>query len=98
MVFAEIVTDQHYNDYFNVIDKLIRAEFKNVQSGLQSDGWIWVTDSDDKVAIDTFSSMFFEVKCDNENSELLKSVIASLEEKFELNIFEKPVKEEHEYF
>ncbi|GAA6136942.1 hypothetical protein NBRC116583_06890 [Arenicella sp. 4NH20-0111] len=98
MIFAEIVTDQHYNDFFQVVDEIIREKFEDVESGLQSDGWIWVKESDDKVVIDTFSSMLFEVKCSNRNSQLLSSVIGLLKEKLELNIFSKPVLEEHEYF
>ncbi len=98
MIFAEIVTNQHYNDFFYVVDEVIRDNFENVKSGLQSDGWIWVTQSEEKVAIDTFSSMLFEVKCDDPNSGLLKSVIDCLQENLDLKIFPKPEFEEHEDF
>lgn len=31
--------------------------FSSVESGLQGDSWIWILDGDEKVSIDSFTSM-----------------------------------------
>ncbi len=97
MIFAEIFTDQHYNKFYSEVDSVIRSNFESVESGLQSDGWIWVLRDKEKVAIDTFSSMLFEVKCVDPRSKLLASVLNCLKENFELNVFDKPEYENHEH-
>lgn len=62
MIFAEM---EYPRDYWDVHDELARhvqAHFSQVESGHQSDSWIWITRGDEKVGIDTFTSMKHQVK------------------------------------
>jgi hypothetical protein len=57
MIFAEL---NYEGDYGAVHDELLhylRQTFNNVESGHQGDSWIWILDGEEKVAIDTFTSM-----------------------------------------
>jgi hypothetical protein len=62
MIFAEM---EYPQDYWDIHDELVRhvqAHFSQVESGHQSDSWIWITSGDEKVAIDTFTAMKHQVK------------------------------------
>lgn len=96
MIFAEMRYKQHYSDFHVELVDFIRSNFSDIQYGLQGDSWIWIFDEDEKVAIDTFSSMKHQVKCNSERSQLLKRVISNLSAKFELDVYEKPELEAHE--
>lgn len=96
MIFAELEYDQHYDYLHNPLLKLVKANFKKVESGQQGDSWIWVFDGDLKVAIDTFSSMKHQVKSENGNNPLVLKVVDVLKTKYRVIVFDKPKLEAHE--
>ena len=59
MIFAEIEYQKHYSDFHAELLAFVGKHFSQVQSGLQGDSWIWILDGEEKVAIDTFTSMKF---------------------------------------
>lgn len=90
MIVGEIVQEQHYADVFQDLLELISTVFANVDSGIQADAWIWIFENDEKVSLDTFSSMRFQIKVDKEPSVLLGKVLSVLEDKYKLYIYEEP--------
>tara|TARA_R110000850_G_scaffold253997_1_gene379276 strand:- start:44 stop:343 length:300 start_codon:yes stop_codon:yes gene_type:complete len=90
MVFGEIRYPQEYDDVHAEMVALIRSQFSNVEAGLQGDSWIWILDGDDKVAIDTFSSMKHQVKSCTAGSHVQR-VIDALRAKYDVQVFEPPV-------
>jgi hypothetical protein len=89
-IFAEVNYPGKYADVHSDIVALLTKMFPDIQSGLQGDSYIWVTDGADKVEIDTFSSMRHQVKAHAAISHL-QNVIAALREKYDLQVFEDPV-------
>ena len=96
MIFAEIKYSEEYSEVHDHLVMLIKQNFKNVESGLQGDSWIWVIDGETKVSIDTFSSMNHQIKSNTKNSPLLKQVLNLLSKHYELHIYSKPEYEAHE--
>ena len=84
MIYARFTHNANYEEFHSELDQYIRLKYKNVQSGLQCDSWIWVTEDDDKVEIDTFYSHKHEVKSPNKNSILARRVIEYIHKKYEL--------------
>jgi hypothetical protein len=95
MVFAEIQHLEHYSDFHGELRDFIGKHFSNVQSGIQSDSWIWILDGEEKVAIDTFTSMKHQVKSPKPGPHVQK-VIEALLLRFDLRVYEKPEFEGHE--
>lgn len=50
MIFAELQYDQPYSDAHSSLVTLLGRHFKNLESGLQGDSWIWILDNGLKVA------------------------------------------------
>jgi hypothetical protein len=103
MIFAEMEYAKEYAklygdlvEFHTELVEFIKSEFSDIKYGLQSDSWIWIFDGSTKVAIDTFSSMKHQVKCDSAGSLLLKKVIESLSAKYVLNVYSEPELEAHE--
>lgn len=96
MIFAEIQNELEYSEFHSELVAFISASFTGVKSGLQGDSWIWVFDGDDKVAIDTFSSMKHQVKSESPKSQLLEKVISVLSLKYDMYVYAKPELESHE--
>ena len=96
MIFAEMQYQNHYSEFHAELVEFIKSNFTNVECGLQGDSWIWIFDENDKVAIDTFSSMKHQVKCENPNSSLTNKVINALSNRYKLRIYSKPEREPHE--
>ena len=71
---------------------VIRGHFTDVEAGLQGDSWIWIKDGDDKVAIDTFSSMKHRVKSYTAGPHVQR-VIEALRARYDVQIFDQPVEE-----
>jgi len=95
MIFAEL---DYASDYGAVHDELLehlRQAFHNVESGHQGDSWIWILDGEEKVAIDTFSSMKHQVKSRRAGPHV-QAVIDVLLRKYALRIYEVPQLEGHE--
>ena len=58
---------EHSLDYYDFYDELldyVQRHFDQVESGVQGDAWIWITKGSDKVSLDTFYSMQFEINSD----------------------------------
>lgn len=90
MIFGEIVHEEHYEDVFPALLGVISATFAHVDSGVQGDAWIWIFENDEKVSLDTFSSMQFQLKAKQEGGILLGKVISVLERKYKLCIYTTP--------
>jgi len=57
MIFAALDYPETYEEIHHQLVAFLSARFECVDSGLQSDSWIWVHLGGEKVAIDTFSGM-----------------------------------------
>ncbi len=98
MIFAEIQYKEDYSAIHTKLVNFIQSNFSNVQSGLQGDSWIWVSENNDRVSIDTFSSMKHQVKCEKHDSALTNKVINILLKKYKLRIYKEPELEPHEEY
>ena len=96
MIFAEMEYPEHYSEFHEELVEYINSKYTKVESGLQGDSWIWISDEKCKVAIDTFSSMKHQIKCDTLDCPLVQSVINTLSDRYNLNIFTSPEPEPHE--
>ncbi len=96
MIFAELIYDAHYSDIHEPLLNHLKTEFAEIESGHQGDSWIWVFDGDEKVAIDTFSSMKHQIKSDKPDSSLLQIVIEAIQKKYQLTVFPQAELEAHE--
>jgi len=92
IVFAEVRYPQEYADVHAEMVAVIRSQFSDVEAGLQSDSWIWIMDGDDKVAIDTFSSMKHQVKSYTVGPHVQR-VIDALRAKYDVQVFDQSVEE-----
>jgi len=90
IAFAIIEHDQSYDVIYNELLQHIKSHFAHVESGIQGDAWIWITEEEKKVAVDTFSSMQFEIKSDGKNA-LLHSVIDTTQQKYPVHIYDTPI-------
>ena len=95
MIFAEMNYPGAYEDFHEVLSTFLAENFSNVMSGLQSDSWFWILDGEEKVAIDTFSSMTHEIKSEKAGPHVQK-VIEILRSKYNVNVYEKAMLEPHE--
>ena len=98
MIFAELQYERDYSDiHFELVEHL-QSKFPDIENGLQGDSWIWIFSGDEKVAVDTFTSMKHQVKSENPKGNLVKQVIESLSEKYKLTEYDEPELEPHEDF
>ena len=95
MVFAEMEYQKHYSDFHAELLAFIGKHFSQVQSGLQGDSWIWILDGEEKVAIDTFTSMKHQIKSPKAGVHVRK-VIETLARQFEVKGYAEPALEAHE--
>lgn len=96
MIYGEIVTDESYYDVYPGLLELIKANYSDVESGVQGDAWIWIMSGEEKVALDTFTSMRFQIKSNKIGGQLVEKVIATLSSHYKLYIYEEPEPEGHE--
>ncbi|MBO6558785.1 MAG: hypothetical protein JJ957_20060 [Pseudomonadales bacterium] len=96
MIFAELSYPEHYSEVHGDIVNLLSSNFEKIEHGLQGDSWIWVHCDDEKVAIDSFTAMKHQVKCEIKNCELVDRVIQVLPIKYTLKRFTIPEFEPHE--
>lgn len=90
MIFAEVkYPGDHWGEHARMVI-LIEGFFSDTRSGLQGDSWIWIMDGDEKVAIDTFSSMKHQVKSNTAGPHVQK-VIDALRTKYDVEVFDEPV-------
>jgi len=95
MIYGEIETDKSYYDFYDELLAYVKKNFKDVESGLQGDAYIWIKKLDEKVALDTFTSMRFEIKS-IENGTLAQDVIKTLQRQYPISLYTKPESEAHE--
>jgi hypothetical protein len=95
MIFADLEYQKHYSDFHAELLAFLGKHFSQVQSGLLGDSWIWILDGDEKVAIDTFTSMKHQIKSPKAGAHVRK-VIETLQRQFEMKVYEKPELEAHE--
>ena len=95
MIFAELEYPEHYLDIHDVLVEYLQANFENVQHGHQGDSWIWITEGNQKVEVDTFSSMKHQIKSARDGN-LVQLVMAKLSGKYKLKVYETPELEGHE--
>lgn len=89
MVFAEVQYPEEPADVHSEMVAAIRDRFSNVESGLQSDSWIWIMDGEEKVAVDSFTSMKHQVKSYSIGP-LVQKVIDTLRGKYVVRVLDKP--------
>ena len=95
MIFAEITYLECYQEKHDDLCALLKRSYSHVEAGLQSDSWIWIHFGDEKVAVDTFTSMTHQVKSLRPGRHV-DDVIAVLKEHFAVSVFEEPLWEAHE--
>ena len=77
MIFAALEYPQTYEAAHSGLVAYLKTRFPKLDSGLQCDSWIWIWFGDDKVAIDTFTSMKHLVKS-SKSGEHVDAVIQAL--------------------
>lgn len=95
MIFAEFNQTSDYSDFYPELAVFVRANFGNVDSGLQGDAWIHIQEGNDEVQLDTFSSMQFQVKSKG-SCELVDTVIKIIGARYELTVLDNPIWDEDE--
>jgi hypothetical protein len=95
MVFADLTYPQRYEEKHEELCSLLKSRFSHVESGLQCDSWILVRFGEDKVAVDTFTSMTHQVKSSRAGKHV-QEVIAVLKEQFTVSVRKEPEWEAHE--
>jgi hypothetical protein len=95
MIFAEFNQASDYSDFYPELAAFVRANFENVEAGLQGDAWIHIQDGNEQVQLDTFSSMQFQIKSKG-SCELMYAVIKIIAAKYELNVLDNPIFDEDE--
>jgi hypothetical protein len=95
MIFAEMQYQEHYDDVHDELLALIAAHFSHVEAGHQGDSYVWVLDGEEKVAIDTFTSMKHQIKSPKGGPHVQK-VIDTLRLKYVVNAYASPELEGHE--
>jgi len=95
MVFADLKYLGRYEDAHGELYAFLQSRFERVEGGLQGDSWIWIWFDEDKVAVDTFSSMTHQIKSPRPGNHV-ERVIQVLRDKYNLEIYPKPEYEPHE--
>ncbi len=95
MIFAQIEYQGYYDDVHDGLRAYLGAHFSKVQSGQQGDSWIWILDGEEKVAVDTFTSMKHQIKSARAGPHVQK-VIETLALKYKVTVYGKPELEGHE--
>lgn len=95
MIFADLEYAGEYWDFHEELKAFVYSHFSLVESGLQSDSWFWIFDDEEKVAIDTFSSMKHQVKSAKAGAHV-EHVIATLRLKYAVRMYPEPELEGNE--
>lgn len=95
MIFAEMTYPEHYSVFHAELFAFISKHFSQVDGGLQCDSWIWILDGEEKVAIDTFTSMKHQIKSPMAGLHV-QTVINVLQRRYEINVYDDPEFEGHE--
>jgi hypothetical protein len=95
MIFAALEYPETYEDMHDGLVAFVKARFSKIDFGLQGDSWIWIFLGDDKVAIDTFSSMKHLIKASRPGSHV-DAVIEALRGAYTVRVYSAPELEPHE--
>lgn len=85
VIFAELERDK-----FEEILARLMQHYPDIQSGRQGDDWIWVHFDDDKVEIDSFTSMQLEVKAKRRHTAVVQKLVNFMEPRWVLQVFDPP--------
>ncbi len=85
VIFAELERD----NFEEILARLMQY-YPGIQSGRQGDDWIWVRFGDDKVEIDSFTSMQLEVKAKRQQSAVARKLVSLMEPRWVLQVFDPP--------
>jgi len=96
MIIAQLDYSGTYDEHHSTLLKYLKTMFVKVESGFQGDSWIWIYEGDEKVAIDSFSSMKHQVNAADKDSVLVKKAIEVLKQKYKVVVYEAPESEAHE--
>ena len=96
MIFADMAYEKEYSEFHDELVSFIESEFSNVEHGLQGDSWIWIFENEEKVAIDTFTSMKHQVKSSSSDSNLINKVLNHIDSKYKIVVYKNPELEAHE--
>src|SRR5690606_7053384 len=96
MIIGEFESGESYHDLHGNLLEFINIHFRNVESGLQGDAYIWITSEGEKVSLDTFSSMKFQIKAKASSSSLVKLVVNALKKQYTVQLYPEPIWESHE--
>lgn len=95
MIFAEMEYTVDHWRFHEELKEFLRNHFSRLESGVQGDSWFWIFDGEQKVAIDTFSSLKHQVKSDIAGDHV-QSVINALQLKYKVKVYPEPKLEGHE--
>ena len=90
MIFAVMEYEKHYSEIHDELVIFVKSKFPNIEYGLQGDSWIWIIENNDKVAIDTFSSMKHQIKSSNNEFILVNKVIDHISSKYKVVVYDTP--------
>ncbi len=89
-VFGIVEHTEPYADVYGDLLAHLRTTFSGVESGIQSDAWIWILRDGVKVAVDTFYATQFEVSADSDHA-LVRDVIAAIQSRFPIRRYDPPI-------
>lgn len=95
MIFAEMEYQRHYADIHDELVAFLGTRFSQMQFGIQGDSWIWIFEGEEKVAIDTFTSMAHQIKS-SKTGPFVRKVIETLLLQYELKVYDESEPEAHE--
>ena len=96
MIYADLNYSGEYYDKHDELVAYLMEHFETLQHGHQCDSWIWIFSGDDKVAIDSFSSMQHQVKSESNNHAFIAKVLDIIAQRYTFTIYSEPELEPHE--
>ncbi|MCA9207076.1 MAG: hypothetical protein KDA55_01915 [Planctomycetales bacterium] len=96
MIYASLNYRGEYSSHHRLIYRILKANFDNVREGLQGDSWIEVSANNQRVSVDSFTSLKHEVKGRDTDEELVNEVIEVLRRRLNVTIINPPESEAHE--
>jgi hypothetical protein len=96
MIIGEIESSDSYHDFYCELLEFMKIHFRNVESGSQGDAYIWITSKGEKVSLDTFSSMRFQIKANSSSNSLVKLVVNTLKKQYTVQLYPEPICEGYE--
>ncbi len=88
--FAIIDHAEPYETFYHALVAHLKSRFSDIQSGLQGDAWIMITEAGQNVHVNTFDAMQFEIKADD-MSDLLQQVITAVQSHYPVRCYEPPL-------